>query len=105
MNDEIKKHMDVLYGELRTWRDEVFPEGAKKEELLNILRNFDKIEEDCYEDFFLEIMKSGDELFCPAMILACYISTSVTKPDVWKSYDFMKNIYFQLENEKEKEKI
>lgn len=62
MEPQVKESMDVLWEEMRSWKDqwELFPEC---EELREIVESFEKIEEDSYEDFFETIMEKGDKIF------------------------------------------
>ncbi len=96
MNDEIKKHMDVLYAELRSWPDDRFAEGPYKENLLPILRNFEKIEEGCYEDFFKEIMDAGGEIFNPLVQMTVILAYQLSNPKIIESFNFMGKIYHEL---------
>jgi hypothetical protein len=99
MNDEIKHHMDVLFQEVKTWPKELFPQdNPKTDELLLILENFDKIEEDCYETLFEEMM--DPVIFNPVVHAGVTMKNIVSMgkfSDLKESYEFMMRLFLELQ--------
>lgn len=101
MNEEIKKHMDVLFREVKTWPKEMFPkDNPKTPELLFILENFDEIEEDSYEDFFEQMM--DPTIFNPIVHVAVqtknFLNGNKLKDQV-ASYEYMLKLFLELKGD------
>lgn len=96
MNDELREHLNILYEVVRQNKDNLtFPE-EKKTDLQNYLAENEYIGFNDYEKFFENLMEGGASLFNPIMKIL-YMITLQSCPKAIESYDYMYNLYWQMQ--------